>query len=924
MADSRSPSVASQVPFFNFCMAMERICEAKGSIEKKRDPLRKLISSWREAHRRIHGSTKTTDSLFPLLRLLLPHLDKDRPAYGMKENIFAKYIIDVMSLGKDSSSGCKLLNYRHPSSSKQDSQGDFASVAYFVLKDRCPEKGSLKIEEVNKLLDDMANANLEKKRDNVKMSIQMLLRKSSAKEVKWLIRIILKELKMGLGENSVFAVFHPDALDHYNTCNNLSKVCMDLHDPSVRMNEAEITIFSAFRPMLAQWSPLNQVEDLMKNQPFYIETKMDGERFILHKHGDKYRYFSRGGNDFTHTFGENSREGCLTPKINDCFERSIHSCILDGEMLVYDTSNEIFITKAMHVDVKSAATFNAVRQPCFVVFDVLLYNGKKLANTPLHERLKLLETVFKPRLGFLQFVERQNASSNEEVIKSLNEAIDRREEGLVVKSRDSVYKPNVRNGGGWLKIKPEYVASLSDDLDVVIVGGYFGVGRRQGMVSHFLCAVAVPSDRRGEKPSQFYSLCKVGSGYTMNELDELGQQLKPHWQPFNQAKPPKSVCFTPGFKEKPDVWIEPSKSKVVQIKAAEITPSEKYRAGFTLRFPRLECVRHDKSWYDCLDLSGLEQLLKKAEGKLTSRHTSLGEESAPAKKRSRTTQKRAEQTRVSVAPQFKPSEVSTVAKVSKLFEGKEFCIVNGPASHPKHSLEKMITQHGGTFTQIPGPETYCTIADRPNVRLGNIIKDGRFDVVQAAWLIDCMNQAKLLPWQPAQMLHTSSATTAKFREEYDRHGDSFTCDATADSLKTVFHNIANDDISITAKEIADIEQRYFPASTPHNLFRTCRVYLDKLKDIDNPDTVIPDCSLELTALELRCHGAHIQERFDETVTHVVFDDRDLSRLPTYQQIMRNRPKKHHFVTESWVTQSIGNERILSERQFAPRAYTSAS
>ena len=31
-------------------------------------------------------------------------------------------------------------------------------------------------------------------------------------------------------------------------------------------------------------------------------------------------------------------------------------------------------------------------------------------------------------------------------------------------------------GSGWLKIKPEYVDSLSDQLDVIIIGGYFGVG----------------------------------------------------------------------------------------------------------------------------------------------------------------------------------------------------------------------------------------------------------------------------------------------------------------------------------------------------------------------------------------------------------------------------------------------------------------
>ena len=62
--------------------------------------------------------------------------------------------------------------------------------------------------------------------------------------------------------------------------------------------------------------------------------------------------------------------------------------------------------------------------------------------------------------------------------------------------------------GGWFKIKPEYVGGLMDELDVLVVGGYFGVGSRAGMMSHFMCAVAIPPEE-GTEPKLFYSFCKV-------------------------------------------------------------------------------------------------------------------------------------------------------------------------------------------------------------------------------------------------------------------------------------------------------------------------------------------------------------------------------------------------------------------------------
>lgn len=82
------------------------------------------------------------------------------------------------------------------------------------------------------------------------------------------------------------------------------------------------------------------------------------------------------------------------------------------------------------------------------------------------------------------------AICRQEVVDALNEAIERREEGIVVKRPDSAYRLNTRNKHeGWLKIKPDYVNEVTDDEDLLIVGGYYGAGRTQ-LLSHFLLALA--------------------------------------------------------------------------------------------------------------------------------------------------------------------------------------------------------------------------------------------------------------------------------------------------------------------------------------------------------------------------------------------------------------------------------------------------
>ena len=69
-----------------------------------------------------------------------------------------------------------------------------------------------------------------------------------------------------------------------------------------------------------------------------------------------------------------------------------------------------------------------------------------------------------------------------------------------------------------LQVKPEYQNELMDQLDLLVLGGYYGSGRGGGKVTHFLMGVA---DREeGGDTNRFLSFCRVGSGYTAAELQD--------------------------------------------------------------------------------------------------------------------------------------------------------------------------------------------------------------------------------------------------------------------------------------------------------------------------------------------------------------------------------------------------------------------
>lgn len=883
-------TIASKIPFKDLCSLCEKI--SNSPRQKKGEYLRKYVSYFRDNAKKMkQQSPLLDDSFYPILRLLLPQLDRERGAYGVKEHNLAKIYIRVLGLPKEGHDALKLLNFRAPKTAGSHA-GDFAQVAFWVLKSRCPEGGKLNVEQVNKHLDNIALKHTAHDPRGVDAELIAMLTSMSADEQKWLIRMLLKDMKFGLGQKFIFSVYHPDALELYDVSNNLLKVCQLLNDPTVCLHEVEVSLFSPFRPMLAERCNVRTVEESMKKSQFYyVETKYDGERFQLHVENGVFRYFSRNGYEYTDVYAT-----LLTPHIAKLLRGDVKSCILDGEMMGWNQNAKSYKSKGNDFDVKCLKDGDNVR-PCLCVFDILLYNCQVLTNKPLSERLHYLENLFTPSEGIIMSTERKEVKTGQEVINELNWAIDCRLEGIILKDPTSVYKPNTRKGG-WYKIKPEYTDGLMDHLDLIIMGGYFGEGRRKG-ISHFLVGAAVPPAAEGMEPVEFHSVTRVGSGYSICELTELIKRLLPHWQQVIPGQCPSGLVWT---KEKPDVWIAPHNSYILEIKATEIVPSNAFKAEFTLRFPRVEKIRYDKRWSDCMTVTEVDKLRKEASGKLYSRHVDASDHlsESPKKKRRQLTHMP-----IRVGEQFRGIDSSAVSVTSHLLQGKVFCVLTAFNELTKKDIETKIVENGGTVVQNPGRIVFCVLTGCYTLRARNIASMNQHNIVRVDWLLRCIAAHELLPWTPADLFHATPTVKEQLSTEYDEFGDSYTQPLTEDSLAYVLERAA---LSKTAQNFteemsADVEMELFSGPSPYGFFRPCQAYMDRYVTLNEPRS---ETSLDLDTVELdfTFYGGQISLEINDQTTHVIMYSESKSRLDEIKRLNRDRDRKFYIVTEHWVFESV--------------------
>jgi DNA ligase-1 len=504
---------------------------------------------------------------------------KLRPNFeGVELGIAEKLVMRAMS----KSSGIPLKNIEQD----YNKGGDLGQTAENILREKIQTtftSETITLEKVYETLFKIAKLEGKGSQEMKMRYVSSMLNDATPQEAKFILKILLGTLRLGIAENTVMDALaiaftgkkeNREVIENaYNVSSDLGKVAEVLSvDGIEQIKRFQIKLFSPIRPMLAD--RIKSEEDTVKKfqEEFAAEFKLDGERAQIHKQKDRIMIFSRSLENITSYYPD------IVEKIS---ERIVaENVILEAEVVAMNSNSGDFLPfqELMHRRRKYEIDEAVAKYPITVnFFDILFSDEKNCMDMKYLERRKLLEKIIKQD-NFARLIPMSVIESEEQILEVLENSINSGCEGLMLKHLDSTYRAGIR-GSNWLKLKREYQNELGDSLDLVVVGAFFGKGRRTGKYGTLLLATY------NDEEDTFPSICKVGTGFTDESLDQLYQILSPK---VTLKKNPRIVS-----EMEADVWFEPE--LVIEIVASEITQSPihktaldkiKENAGLALRFPK--------------------------------------------------------------------------------------------------------------------------------------------------------------------------------------------------------------------------------------------------------------------------------------------------------------------------------------------------
>ena len=324
--------------------------------------------------------------------------------------------------------------------------------------------------------------------------IAELLTSSSAVEAKYIIRIILGDLRVGLGEGTIrdaivwaylaeekeliydkenneliipennrekYNKLITTVQEAYDIANDFSVVAQLIKKSGLKgLENIELSPGKPIKVMLYQKA--KNIEEAFETvgKPAAIEQKYDGFRMQIHKSNNKIIIFTRRLENVTNQF----------PDVVEFVKNSIdgNNFIIDGEAVGYDVKTEKYIAfQNISQRIRRKYDIHEVAEKFPVelnLFDIVFFNNKNLIKKPFIERRKILEKITKEKPKKIKLAEEIITEDIKEAEIFYKKSLDNGNEGIMIKNLQGIYKPGSRVGYG-VKVKP-----TMETLEVVIVG----------------------------------------------------------------------------------------------------------------------------------------------------------------------------------------------------------------------------------------------------------------------------------------------------------------------------------------------------------------------------------------------------------------------------------------------------------------------
>ena len=490
--------------------------------------------------------------------------------------------------------------------------GDIGSVGEKALKMKLQTtlfQEDITVERVYSTLDKVAGIIGERSQDMKLKHICSLLNDSTPVEARYILKVITGKLRLGIADYTVLDALaiaftgkkeNRTVLERaYNITSDLGLVGKTIAiDDLDTVRAIKIEEFRPIRPMLAE--RVSNAEEALErmNGKCAAEYKLDGERIQIHKSGNKIMLFSRRLENITNHY----------PDAIDVMKVSVnvHDAILEAEAVAInqDTGEYLPFQELMHRRRKYGIEEAVKDYPIALnFFDILYKNKEDCTNLEYEKRREVLERVIieDSKVRVIPMI----ISNDKKTIEDfMEQAIGEGCEGLMIKDLKSNYRAGAREFA-WIKLKREYRSEIVDSLDLVIIGAFYGRGRRVGKYGAYLLGSYDIDD------NLFRSICKVGTGFTDENLTNFHSILKKYIIPRKHLRVDSKL--------EAEVWFEPH--IVIEIIASEITLSPIHTcsinmisqgSGLALRFPKFTGkLREDKDAQDSTTTQEVVNLYKK-------------------------------------------------------------------------------------------------------------------------------------------------------------------------------------------------------------------------------------------------------------------------------------------------------------------------